>query len=88
MFHWLVRYLVAVVLHFIATYKKLYLEGGEDALRDVSRKKPNIKNQVLPHISEAVLSLSLEHPEFGNLRASNELRNRGILVSSSGVRGI
>jgi len=39
-------------------YKKLYLEGGEDALLDVSRKKPNPKNQVLPHISEAVLSLS------------------------------
>ena len=27
-------------------YKKAYLEGGEDALRDVSRKKPNSKNQV------------------------------------------
>ena len=39
-------------------YKTLYLEGGEDALLDVSRKKPNPKNQVLPHISEAVLSLS------------------------------
>jgi len=46
-------------------YKKAYLEGGEDALLDVSRKKPNLKNQVLPYISEAVLSLSLEHPEFG-----------------------
>jgi len=69
-------------------YKKLYLEGGEDALRDVSLKKPNIKNQVLPHIAEAVLSLSLEHPEFGKQRASNELRNRGVVVSPSGVRGI
>ena len=69
-------------------YKKLYLEGGEDALRDVSRKKPNIKNQVLPHILEAVLSLALEHPEFGKQRASNELRNRGVVVSPSGVRGI
>ena len=57
-------------------YKKLYLEGGEEALLDVSRKKPNPKNQVLPHIAEAVLSLSLEHPEFGKQRASNELRNR------------
>ena len=46
-------------------YKKAYLEGGEEALRDVSRKKPNIKNQVSPHIAEAVLSLSLAHPEFG-----------------------
>ena len=35
-------------------YKKAYLEGGEEALLDVSRKKPNPKNQVLPHISEAV----------------------------------
>ena len=68
-------------------YKKLYLEGGEKALLEVSRKKPNPKNQVLPHISEAVLSLSLEHPEFGKQRASNELRNSGV-VSPSGVRGI
>ena len=50
-------------------YKKAYLEGGEEALLDVSRKKPNPKNQVLLHISEAVLSLSLEHPEFGKQRA-------------------
>jgi len=57
-------------------YKKAYLEGGEDALLDVSRKKTNPKNQVSPHIAEAVLSLSLEHPEFGKQRASNELRNR------------
>ena len=69
-------------------YKKAYLEGGEDALLDVSRKKPNPKNQVLPHIAEAVLSLTFEHPEFGKQRASNELRNRGVLVSPSGVRGI
>ena len=57
-------------------------------MRDVSHKKPNPKNQVSPHIAEAVLSLSLAHPEFGKQRASNELRNRGILVSPSGVRGI
>jgi len=88
MFHWLIRYLVVVVLLFIATRNRIYLEGGEDALRDVSPKKPNPKNQVLPHIAEAVLSLSLEHPEFGKQRASNELRNRGVVVSPSGVRGI
>ena len=69
-------------------YKALYSKGGEDALLDVSRKKPNPKNQVLPHISEAVLSLSLEIPEFGKQRASNELRNRNILMFPSGVRGI
>ena len=50
-------------------YKKAYLEGGEKALSDVSRKKPNLKNQVLSHIAEAVLSLSLAHPEFGKQRA-------------------
>ena len=57
-------------------------------MRDVSHKKPNPKNQVSPHIAEAVLSLSLAHPEFGKQRASNELRNRGVVVSPSGVRGI
>ena len=46
-------------------YKKAYLEGGDEALLDVSRKNPNPKNQVSPHIAEAVLSLSLAHPEFG-----------------------
>ena len=30
----------------------------------------------------------MEHPEFGKQRVSNELRNRSILVSPSGARGI
>jgi len=39
-------------------YKKAYLEGGEEALRDVSRKKPNPKNQVLPHKIKILLAMT------------------------------
>ena len=39
-------------------YKTLYLEGGEEALLDVSRKKPNPKNQVLPRKIKILLAMT------------------------------
>lgn len=69
-------------------YKKLYETGGEEALQDLSRKKPNEKNRVPEHVEQAVIALAIENPALGQLRASNELQQRGILVSSSGVRSV
>jgi hypothetical protein len=39
-------------------------------------------------VEEAVIAFAYEQPAYGQLRASNELRKRGILVSVGGVRSI
>jgi transposase InsO family protein len=69
-------------------FRDLYETGGETALMDISRKKPLIANRVADHIEQAVIALAIENPALGQLRASNELQQRGIIVSSSGVRSI
>lgn len=68
--------------------KELYETGGEAALIEVSRRKPNRKNRVDPHIEEQVVSMAFEFPAYGQKRASNELLKKGISVSPGGVRGI
>ena len=69
-------------------FKELYDEQGEAGLREISRRKPIIKNRVAPEIEEAVIELAIENPALGQVRVSNTLRQRGIFVSPSGVRSI
>lgn len=69
-------------------FSDLFDLGGELALQDISRKKPNLKNRVDPSIEEAVLGYAFEKPAFGQLRVSNELRKQAILVSPATVRNI
>ena len=68
--------------------KKAYDEHGVEGLKDKCRRKPCIKNRVAPEVEEAVVKMAHEYPAYGQLRASNELRKAGILVSSGGVRSI
>lgn len=69
-------------------FKQLYETGGEEALQEISRKKPNVKNRVPEHIEQAVIDIAIENPALGQVRASLELNRRGILVSPTGVRTI
>ena len=69
-------------------YQELYDNGGEEALQEISRKKPIEKNRVPDYIEDAVVSLAIENPALGQKRASNELQQRGIMISSSGVRSV
>lgn len=68
--------------------KELYETGGEAALQELSRRKPNRKNRVDPHIEEQVQAIALEFPAYGQKRASNELAKKGVTVSPGGVRSI
>lgn len=67
-------------------YKELFEQGGEAGLKELSRKKPNIKNRIAADIEERVVSFAIENPAFGQSRASNELRKSGVFISPAGVR--
>ena len=69
-------------------FKDLYENGGEEALMEISRKKPNMKNRVTPETEKAVRDMAIEYPAYGQLRVSNELKKRGIFISPGGVRSI
>jgi len=67
-------------------YKAAIDEGGVDALFSIDRRQPNIKNRVDEQTETAVVECAIEEPAHGQVRASNELRKRGVFISPSGVR--
>ena len=67
-------------------YKAAIDEGGVDALISKDRRQPNLKNRVDEQTEAAVVEYAIEEPAHGQVRASNELRKRGVFISPSGVR--
>lgn len=68
--------------------KELYETGGEAALQEISRRKPNHRNRVDPTIEDQVLAETMAFPAYGQVRMSNELKKKGITLSPGGVRSI
>src|SRR5919112_213723 len=66
-------------------FQKLYEEGGELALKEIS-SKPLLKNRIEKQIEDLVVAYAVEHPAYGQERASNELRKKGTIVSASTIR--
>ena len=68
-------------------YKQAVETDGVDALFEKNRRAPNLKNRIDATIEQAVIEYAVEQPAHGQVRASNELRKRGIFISPTGVRG-
>jgi transposase InsO family protein len=69
-------------------FQELYETGGEQALLEISKRKPIVKNRVAPEIEEAVVQIALDEPAWGQVRVSNELRKRNLFISPGGVRSV
>lgn len=68
--------------------KQMYDTGGDQALYEISRSKPILKNRVDPEVEEAVVKMAFDYPAYGQQRVCNELRKQGIFVSAGGVRSV
>lgn len=69
-------------------YQSARDNGGIEALFEVSRRKPNLKNRVEEVVEQAIVAFAIDYPAHGQVRASNELRKNGIFISPSGVRSV
>lgn len=69
-------------------FKKLYEQGGRDALANTIRKKPLLKNRILPKLEAEIIALSISNPTFGQKRIAKILNDQHVKISPSGVRSI
>lgn len=69
-------------------FKELYDSRRRSCADGCQQEKPMVKNRVPEHIEQAVIAMAIKQPALGQERAANALKQKGIMVSGSGVRSI
>jgi len=60
-------------------------EGGELALKEISQRKPCLKNRIEAHIEQAIVGLVTDQPAYGQVRLANELAKRGLFAGTPSI---
>ena len=54
-------------------FQELYERSGEEGLKEISRRKPNLRNRMAPELEAAIVALAIEQPASTGVR---ELQKR------------
>ncbi len=63
-------------------------EEGLEGLVEKSRRAPRIANRIDQTIEDKILAYSLEFPTHGQVTVANEFKQKGIVISPGGIRGV
>lgn len=67
-------------------FKELYDTGGDAALAELTRRKPNLHNRIALPLETRIVALAVDQPAWGQIRAASELAKEGHVISPGGVR--